>query len=230
MSAMRRTRALWMLGCALACVGACSSGGGGEPPLTGRFTQVFLSVNGVATARSDGKWESARVSAVVTDRDGRRTGWTVEGQLREIVGCGLGFGWEEGIPTSRPDDADTAGVAAWERSQADTVQPDEPEPHPIYHYFHIARNDAVVSGGLIDQGGCDLELDPIVAGKVQLSLSAEGGGFSLCKDTTSTWVRLGVPLRWRLSWKATGEECIVKISPIATGAPSGGKQARPRVR
>ena len=156
---------------------------------------------------------------MVIDQSGQRTGWTVEGQLREIVGCGLGFGSDEGIPNPRPDDADTAGVAAWERSQADTPKPGEPEPYPIYHYFTIS-NDAVTPVGLIDQGGCELRLDPIVAGRVRLALSAEGVGFSLRQDTTSVWVRPGVSSRWRLSWRATGDSCIVKIARLRGRDPA----------
>jgi len=219
MSAIRRVPGLWMLGCALACVGACSSGNGAETAPEWKFSAVYLSVYGVASAKSDGTWETARVSAVVTDQSGRRTGWTVERRLREIVGCGVQSGWEEGIPNPRPDDADTGGLAAWERSQADTLMPGEPEPDPIYHYFDIS-NDAVTPVGLIDQGGCELRLDPIVAGKVQLALSANINGNPRCQDTTSVWVRPGVPLRWRLSWKATGDRCIVKIARLRGREPT----------
>lgn len=211
MLTMWRTRGLWMFGCALACAGACSAGNGAAPPPTGRLSAVYLNVHA---------WNEALVAAVITDRYGRRTGWTKDGSIDEIKGCTRESGWEDGIPNPRPDDADTAGVAAWERSQADTIMPGEPEPLPKYHFFHIL-NDAITTVGLIDQGGCELRLDPIVAGKVQLALSANRNGATLCQDTTSVWVRPGVPLRWRLSWKANGDGCKAKMTRIGVNGAKG---------
>jgi hypothetical protein len=202
-----------MLAYGLVCASACSSGDGAVRASTGRFSEVFLSVYG---------W-NGRVAAVVTDRDGRRTGWTPDRQLREIVGCGLGFGSEEGIPLPEGESEDTTAVATPDSVLGDAspdTMPPEPEATPKYHYFHI-RNNPITPVGLIDQGGCELRLDPIVAGKVRLGLTATGVGFSACKDTTSVWVRPGVPLRWRLSWKTVGDRCVTKISRVTREEPKG---------
>ena len=83
---------------------------------------------------------------------------------------------------------------------------------------------------LADQMGAELVEGSdlrVVGGKVQLTLVATGIGLTGCKDTTSIWVKPGVPSRWRLSWKIAGEKCAVKISPMAaTKQASHTKEAR----
>jgi len=131
--------------------------------------------------------------------------------IREIAGCTLESGSEEGIPDEnvadtleRPTAADTVGGG--------------PQSMPIYHFFRV-YNDAVTPVGLIDQGGCELRLDPVVGGRAQLALVATGIGLSGCSDLTSVWVKPGVPSRWRLSWKTAGDSCIVRLSQIAARKP-----------
>jgi hypothetical protein len=85
-----------------------------------------------------------------------------------------------------------------------------PQPTPKEHAFTI-RDSADVPG-LLHQGGCELRLDPVVGGKVHLMLLASGIGVKECGDTTSVWVKSGIPSRWWLSWKAAGDKCIVSIS------------------
>jgi hypothetical protein len=209
---MLRTSLPWVLVGALACAGACSSGDGAAPAPTRSFSEVFLSVDA---------WSEARVMTLVIDGAGRRTGWKKGEQFREIVGCGLGFGTEEGIPNPEGEPDDTSATTLPEPlpgdAAVDTVS-GEREPTPKYYYFHIS-NDVVTPVGLIDQGGCELRLDPTAAGKVQLGLSAKKGVLILCEDTTSVWVRPGVPLRWRLSWKAQGDRCVVRISKLPARSP-----------
>ncbi|MBI5708841.1 MAG: hypothetical protein HZC42_00810 [Candidatus Eisenbacteria bacterium] len=161
-------------------------------------------------------WNDARVGAVLIDRKGRRTGWNVDRPIDEIPGCVYGSGSDEGIPEEWWLPEDTTEVALPETVGIDTafVRVPAPQPTPKFHEFDIF-NDIVTPVGLIDQGGCELRLDPVVGGKVQLTLSATGVGFNMCKDTTSVWVRPGAPSRWRLSWKAAGDKCTVKISRIA---------------
>ena len=79
--------------------------------------------------------------------------------------------------------------------------------------------------GLIDQGGCELRLDPITACMVRLAINDQGIKFRGCRDTTSLWVTPGTPLRWRLAWKVVGDSCIVKISRLDERGSSrpGGK-------
>jgi hypothetical protein len=208
-SVMLRTSLPWVLVGALACAGACSSGNGAVPTPPRSFSEVFLSIDA---------WNEARVTAVVIDQAGRRTGWTQEGPIDGIKGCVRGSGWEEGIPILErwSVEGDTTALpppgSLFVDVPIDTMS-HEPEPTPKYYYFHIS-NDAVTPVGLIDQGGCELRLDPIVAGKVQLGLSAKKGVLILCQDTTSVRVRPGVPLRWRLSWKARGDKCIVRIAEL----------------
>lgn len=190
----------------LLCTAACASGGGASTATPGKLTQVNLSVDGWA------------VEAVLVDRDGRRTGWTRSGDLREINGCTKQSGWEDGIPNPRPDDSDSAEVAAWEEAQRQDSIYAASNPLPTSHFFSIGNHKNYRAGGpvgLIDQGGCELRLDPISAGAVRLSLRAEGIGFSARRDTTSTLVTPGKPQRWRLSWKQAGDSCVVKISRLA---------------
>lgn len=160
------------------------------------FTEVFVNTHA---------WDDSRISAVVIDQGGRRTGWTTDGPLREIVGCSAGYGTEEGIPNPE-DEADP--LADTFEGSARISDP------PKYVYFHIS-NDAVTPIGLIDQGGCELRVEAIVPGKVQLGVSANRAGRILCQDSTSVWVKVGVPLRYRLSWKAERETCVVKLSRLA---------------
>jgi hypothetical protein len=190
-----------MLAIALMSVGACSSGYGGTPA-RGGLIEVQVDVFG---------WNDARIGATLIDRNGRRTGWNMDRPIREIAGCTHGYGSDVGIPD------ETAPVDTIEQTPADTV-PGGPQPTPMYHYFTI--RDSAETPGLIHQGGCELRLSPVVGGKVQLTLLASGIGVKECKDTTSVWVKAGVPSRWRLSWKPAGERCFVMISKMDATRPA----------
>jgi hypothetical protein len=180
---------------------ACSSGSG-EPPARGKLSEVDVNVSG---------WNEARVGATLIDRNGRRTGWNVDRPIDEISGCMYESGSEEGIPDETVPDT-------LERTTAADTVPGGPQSMPIYHFFRIL-NDVVTPVGLIDQGGCELRLDPVVGGKVRLAVVATGIGLSGCSDTTSVWVKPGVPSRWRLSWKPAGDKCAVRISRMAAKRP-----------
>lgn len=180
---------------------ACSSGPE-EAPTRGKLTQVSVSVFG---------W-NAFVKATLIDREGRRTGWTVDRPIREIPGCRHEYGSDEGIPNEDAPEETTT------RAPADTV-PGGPQPTPMYHYFTIA--DSANVPGLIHEGGCELRLDPEVGGKVQLTVLANATSSGECKDTTSVWVKPGALSRWRLSWRTAGDRCIVKITRVATKRPAG---------
>jgi len=174
---------------------ACSSHFGGASAREG-LTRVNVDVFG---------WD-AYVRATLIDREGRRTGWNIDRPIREIPGCLHDYGSDVGIPD------ETAPADTTEEATADTV-PGGPQPTPMYQYFTIADSAGV--RGLIHQGGCELRLDPDVGGKVQLALVANGAGLKECKDTTSVWVKPGVPSRWWLSWKRSRDGCLVKITRIA---------------
>ena len=212
MSAMR-AMLFWMLVCGLGGASICWSGDRRPPATRGRFSEVFLSVYAQ---------DEARVGAVLVDRHGRRTGWTVEGEFNEIAGCSSGFGSEEGIPNLGAGDEDATAVAPAETTSIgaslDTVGA-RLEEAPKYHEFNI-RNDAVTPLGLIDQGRCELRLDPVVAGRVKLALTATVVGASARQETMSVSVQPGVSSRWRLSWKSAGDTCIVRISRIAGRSPT----------
>ena|SRR2546422_8605843 len=181
---------------ALMGVGACSSRYG-DAPAQGSLSQVQVNVFG---------W-NAYVGATLIDRNGRRTGWNVDRPIREIAGCTHGYGSDVGIPDA------TAPEDTLKQTPADTV-PGGPQPTPMYHYFTI--RDSAGIPGLLRQGGCELRLDPVVGGKVQLTLLATGMGFSECKDTTSVWVKPGLPSRLWLSWKPVGDKCLVRITRMAS--------------
>jgi len=188
---MPRPPARALLVLALVASVACSSGVRGATT-RGRLTRVSVNVLG---------WNTL-VKATLIDREGRRTGWSADRPVREIPGCLHEYGSEEGIPN---DDApeDTATPAP-----ADTV-PGGPLPTPMYHYFTIA--DSADVPGLIHEGGCELRLDADVDGKVQLTLTGNGTRLAECRDTTSVWMRRGVPSRWRLTWSAVAGKCGVKL-------------------
>lgn len=190
----------------LACTAGCASVGSAPPTTPRKFTRVNVSVDGLA-------W----VEAVLIDRDGRRTGWTRAGDRFEINGCGFQRGWEDGIPNPRPDEADSAGVAEWEEIQRQDSIYAASNPLPTWHFFEIGNDKNYRAGGppgLIDQGGCDLRLDPISADALRLAINAEGIGFRGCEDTTSTVVSPGKPQRWRLTWKLAGDSCVVRITRL----------------
>ena len=182
----------WVLVCVVLSAGACASRPGRPARTSDGFSQVFVSIFG---------FNDARVGAVVIDREGRRTGWNVDRPIREIPGVGNGYGSEEGIPDEDAP-ADTAQLAP-----ADTV-PGHPEPTPMYYYFSIQDTAGM---GLLHEGGCELRLDPEVGGHVTLAVTGTGIGFGQCQDTTSVTVNPGAPSRWWLSWKATGDTCVVRI-------------------
>jgi hypothetical protein len=150
----------------------------------------------------------ARVGPMLMDRKGRRTGWEVNHAIGEITSCEYGAGSEEGIPDEDTPE-DTTQLAP-----ADTVQ-GHPEPTPIYHYFSIT--DSLGHPGLLSEGGCDLRLVPDVAGRAVLAVTGLRNGAILCQDTTSVAVKPGIPSRWWLSWQATGDSCVVKITRVEAG-------------
>jgi hypothetical protein len=173
---------------------------------TRRLTLISVSVEGWA------------VEAVLIDRDGRRTGWTRDARhLDEINGCRSQSGWEDDTQDPRPDASDTAGVAVWEDERLRDSIYFASDPPPTWHFFDIGNERNYRAGGplsLIDQGGCELRLEPIHAGPVSLSLRAEGIGLRACRDTTSTLIAPGKPQRWRLSWKTAGDSCVVKMARV----------------
>src|SRR5207244_1321409 len=61
-------------------------------------------------------WNDARVGALLIDRNGRQTGWKRDRSIREIAGCMLQSGSEEGIPDEAPPDTFV------QTTPADTVQ------------------------------------------------------------------------------------------------------------
>jgi hypothetical protein len=204
----------------LACAAACTSVGSVPPATPRKLTRVNVTV--YASGDTGGV-----VEAVLIDRDGRRTGWTLKGELKEIMGCINQSGWEDGIPNPRPDETDTAAARAWESTQ---VPPGEPEPLPTHHHFAIGDSyypwiDPTRFARLIDQGGGELWLNPISARRVRLAINAEGIGVRGCRDTTSALIVPREPMRWRLSWKVAGDSCIVKISLLEEQG-----SARPRER
>ena len=188
----------WLLVGVVLSAGACASGAS----TPGKFLQVYVSIFGFG---------DARIEAVLIDREGRRTGWNVDRPIRQIPGCSHGYGSEEGIPDENAP-ADTTTLAP-----ADTV-PGHPEPTPVYHYFSI--QDSAGTPGLLRDGGCELRLDPVAGGHVTLAVTGTGIGFTECQDTTSVAAKPGVPSRWWLSWKAAGDECVVRISRMAATKPT----------
>lgn len=190
----------------LLCTAACASVGGVPTTTPRKFARVNVSVDGWA------------VEAVLIDRSGRRTGWTRDARhLDEINGCRSQSGWEDDTQDPRPDATDTAGVAVWEEERLQDSIYFASDPPPTWHFFEIGDDMNFRAGGpqgLIDQGGCELRLDPIHAGALRLAINAEGSGFRACEDTTSTLVTPGKPQRWRLSWKAAGDSCIVKMARV----------------
>jgi hypothetical protein len=189
---------------AVVIAGSCSSSSGQAPASRG-LIEAHVDVFG---------WNDARVAATLIDRNGRRTGWNLDRPIDQIRGCVY-------KPASEEDTSDEGPATAPKQPvRADTATR-RTQPTPMEHYFKIC-NDAMTAVGLIDQGGCELRLDPVVGGKVRLALLASGVRLSECRDTTSVWVTPGVPSRWWLSWKVTGDKCFVKISRmVAKGlAPS----------
>lgn len=191
---------------ALACVVACSSLGTVPRTPASKITAVSVRVE---------TWPEGHVEATLTDRYGRRCGWTLKGTLREIRECGCRSDWEDGIPNPRPDEADSAEVAEWEEAQRQDSIYAASNPLPLYHDFSISDyHDAATPVSLIDQGKAELRLDPISAGTVHLSIRADGIGLRARRDTTSAVIAPGNPQRWRLTWKVAGDSCVLKMSRI----------------
>ena len=182
---------------ALISAGACASDSG-TATARGKVVEARVDVFG---------WNDARTGATLIDRQGRRTGWNGERPVDQIPGCMYEPASEEGIPDETR--ADTLG----QRAALDTASHGHPAT-PMEHFFKIF-NDAITPVGLIDQGGCELRLDPVVGGKIKLALAASGVGLKASEDTTSIWVTAGVQSRWTLTWKVAGEKCAVRIARIA---------------
>lgn len=207
MSAKNRLRAS-LLVLSLVCTATCASVGDVSTTTPRKFTRVNVVVDGL---------DAAQVEAVLIDRDGRRTGWTRSGEVREINGCINQPGWGDDFTNPRPDESDSAAVEEWVQAQRQDSIYAASAPPPTSHFFEIGNDMNYRAGGpvgLIDQGGCELRLDPIYAGAVALSLRADGTGFRSRRDTTSTVIVPGRPQRWRMSWKTSGDSCIVKIERL----------------
>ena len=82
----------------------------------------------------------------------------------------------------------------------------------MYYYFTI--EDSAGVPGLIHEGACELTMDPVDQGKVQLTLLVRGEPFGECKDTTSVWQAPNARSRWQLSWGATGNKCMASIKRL----------------
>ena len=190
-----------MLVCTVLGVGSCASQA--NPPATKDrpFTQVFVAISA---------FNDTRVRAVLTDREGRRTGWNVDRPIREIPGVFNGYGTAEGIPDENAPEDTTAPAPA------DTI-PGHPEPTP--KYYELSIQDSAGTPGLLHEGACELRLDPEIPGHVMLAITGVGIGLDECQDTTSVNVMLGVPSHWRLSWKSAKDKCFVRISRLTTRKP-----------
>ena len=185
----------------VAMLGAAGCAAAAREASGSRIAHVYVTVDA---------WDDARVEAWVRSRSGQRTGWYKSRMVREIPGCVHEFGSEEGLPEG-PDEDSTSSTAPAREYRI----PEETGVTPKYHHFTV--EDSAGAPSLIRQGGCELGLDPVVAGKVHLILIADGVGLKGCKDTTSVWVKPGAPSRWWLSWKATGDTCVVKITRVEAG-------------
>lgn len=169
----------------------------------------------------------ARVEALIIDRHGRRSGWARQGEIEEINGCISRAGWGDGLPDQGPGEPDSAAVAESERMQAEdsAFAVSNPNPLPdliefgVGNHLNYRAELADMFPGLLDQGGCELRLDPIHPGALNLAINAEGTGFRGCEDTTSVVVTPGEPQRWRLSWKVSGDSCVVKMVRLAATGP-----------
>lgn len=117
------------------------------------------------------------------------------------------FGSEE-EPEGGNDDDSTSDT----RPAQEYVIPDESGVTPKYHYFTV--EDSADAPSLLRKGSCELQLDPVIGGEVRLMLVADAAGSILCRDTTSAWVKPGVPARWKLSWSAVDSTCTVKFTRI----------------
>src|SRR5262245_21898598 len=106
----------WVLVCVVMGVGSCASRSGTPASTPGKLSQVLVSIDAST---------EARVGAVLSDHEGRRTGWTVDRPIRQIPGVLNGYGTAEGIPDENAPEDTT------ELAPADTV-PGHPEPTPKY--------------------------------------------------------------------------------------------------
>lgn len=211
---------LWIVFCGVLCGQPSPAADMGSPAGFDEVSDVFIVVFGFG---------DARVGAWLIDREGRRIGWNaVDGLYREIPGCWHSAGSDEGIPD------ESAPLDTTEEAPGDTVAGGL-EATPLYHEFmilgsaHYALYDSTVrlTPKLLDEGGCELRLDPLATGRVTLAITGSGTlesgiGRDACQDTTSAFVKTGVPSRWWLSWRTEGNKCIVKVSELR--APAGSRR------
>jgi len=194
-------------------IDACSFGHQGTSGDVQKFSHIYVNISSLG---------DARVAAVLIDHEKRRTGWNLKGPVREIPGCWDEYGSDEGIPNEYGSE-DTTAEGATEDSINDTLAVKD-DLVPIYHLFTIlssSLNDSTNTPGLIPEGGCELQLDPIYPGRVSLAITGSGSpdsgiGQDACKDTASVLVTAGEPSNWRLSWNADGNKCVVKLSKLST--------------
>lgn len=199
-------RLAWMLGCIL--FNACAAPRASDAPAPSRrLLNVYVTVYAL---------RDTLVRPLLLDRQGRRTGWSVDRPIWQIPGCLYQAGSEDGIPDPNAPEDTT------EQAPADAV-PGGPRPLSQYHDFGIFQPLALDSAnlpGLLSEGGCELRLDPVAAGHVRLAIVGTGAGLEQCQDTTSVTVRAGLPSRWWLSWRAAEGRCTVAISRMSSGNSS----------
>lgn len=188
--------------CGLAVLAGHASGSQ-VPRIERRIVHVRLSVDA---------WNDARVEAVLVDRTGQRTGWSKGRPTWRIRGCLYECAFEEG-----PVDGDPNVSSGNVRERQDAPRGTSVGT-PLLHHFTV--QDSARTPGLLRQGGCELRLTPVVGGKVQLIMLADGLGVPECRDTMSVQVRRGALSRWWLTWKVAGDSCAVRISPMRGQRPA----------
>ena len=187
-------------------VGGCISSGAATREGAGGLTYVHVSVVGDTTG----------TEAMLVDGRGRRTGRLASGNIDEVPGCRYSGGWDDGIPDDEgPTDLTDTTVVQ------ESPIPDGTGLPPRYHSFGIVRPER--GGGLLGEGRCDLLVESGQDGSVRIGVQGGLTEPEQCEATLTEILKAKTQYRWRVTWKALGDSCIVKIArvspkPAGTGA------------
>jgi len=195
------------LGAFVVLTDACAYSGAETGPRRHALTSVHVAVVG----------DTAQTAAQITDAGGRRSGWVKEGPVQGVPGCGYSYTSDEGIPDDEGavDSSDATAIQ-------DSLQERRREGPPRSHSFGIRRPER--GPGVLSEGGCDLLVESSQGGWVTLYAQAGQSQSVQCQTKLREDLKAETQYRWRVTWKAMGDSCTVKIARVSpevagTGAP-----------
>ena len=200
----------WMAFLSVTCLAGVACTASLSVPPDGRqgFTWVSIHVWGN---------DSTLVGAVLTDRQGRRTGWEAGRAFHEIPQCAYYTDADECCPDDAPI-VGNSGELIYPEAAADSSPPQDSsstagsEGPPLDNEFDVQLPSS--GHGLVADGRCDLWVTPSHAGVVTIRVVARRGAPRGCAPAvTARMLQFGWRYLYRIEWKPEGDSCGVRITP-----------------